>query len=268
MWKTIVLLAAVWAVAGVSLAPAAAPTTLPTRDELLVQTQAADVLGQVFTDELSREAPSEKPAFAYRELFDRVAGEVRKGGMDAVDSSLRNLTTSQLLNELMALQSYNQRAFVRLNQVGQSARSPATQPMYRFANDALARVKQRDANPKWDEARRRMRGALNVRAWSTGRAQAPGQVAPQYDLAYSSTPMDDPRWQPYFYGPADELSGWDAAAFGQDPYVFRGGGGVYQRQDTRVNQYFDTRTGGQFDRRVNIDFDRRRNIHVDPRENY
>ena len=82
-----------------------------------------------------------------------------------------------------------------------------------------------------------------------------------YRIAY-----DDPRWQPYFYGPNDALTGWNENF--SDPFIFQNGGGVYQRFDTRVNRDRDPRIGGDFDRRVNIDNDRRTDIHVDPRQNY
>jgi hypothetical protein len=79
--------------------------------------------------------------------------------------------------------------------------------------------------------------------------------------------IDDPRWQPYYYGAGDQFGGWGETLFG-DGFNFRGGGGVYERFDTRVNTDYDTRTYGQSDRRVNVQNDRRLNIHVDPRQNF
>jgi hypothetical protein len=94
-------------------------------------------------------------------------------------------------------------------------------------------------------------------------AAAPSPYAPPVN----GVVIDDPRWQPYYYGPGERFGGWGEGMY-DDPFHFRGGGGVYERYDTRVNADFDTRTRGQSDRRVNVQFDRRLNVHFDPRENF
>ena len=212
---------------------------------------------------------------AYREALTTVLNEVTKLPID--DADVEQLLDRELIEELAALQSYNLRAFARLEELAALSRRVA--PTTRAANaanaaavaeEAVAVLKRPTRDRRWMELRRRMHNAIVAR--SAASAVAPQPQGSGAITSYRSVPLDDPRWQPYYYGPNDAF-GWfgggdptdatDAAAFD-----FRGGGGVYERYDSRVNRDYDVRTQGQFDRRVNIDADRRLNIHVDPRENF
>ena len=313
---------AVVACAFASVRAAAAPTN--PRDEWIVQTRAADAIGEVLMGAMDRAesqvdllrrqlqgadqnpAPAPVPAAAattsatresrtaYRALVDQVVAEVRRiggGGPAAAgqaDQSLEDLPDSQLFSEMAALQTYNLRTFRRLTELraqaaelrkqlkssGREKAGTTTAPSIatpaNLARDAIAAL-SRDPGPRWASARQRMRNAIATAhaqqqryatAGSNGVSATPGvPPPPNHGLA------DDPRWQPYFYGPGDTFIGW-GDALSHDPFNFHGGGGRYERADTRVNTDYDTRTQGQSDRRVNVNADRRVNIHVDPRQNF
>lgn len=77
---------------------------------------------------------------------------------------------------------------------------------------------------------------------------------------------NDPRWQPYYYGPNNRFNGWNDDY--SDVWQPNASGGVYRAYDTRVNQDYDVRVNGELDRRVNTSFDRRQNIQIDPKVNF
>jgi hypothetical protein len=209
-----------------------------------------------------------------------VVAEVQRGAAAGeVDPSLVDVTDGQLFSEMAALQSYNLRTFRRISELSEQAaefqrRLPnaTTQPSIetpdQLAQQALVALKRPERSPQWSAARQKMRNAI-----AAARSQQLRQpIIPPAGSAQSPPPanavaFDDPRWQRYYYGPGDGFGGWDGEIYA-DPFNFRGGGGVYERFDTRVNADFDTRTRGQSDRRVNVQFDRRLNMHVDPRENF
>ena len=225
---------------------------------------------------------------AHRELFDRVMAELRRASANQIDPSLQNLTDDQLFAEMAALQSFNLRTFrrlddlrveaseirARLESIGQWKGAPTTQPAVespqQLARDAIAALNRPQRSPRWAEARQKMRNALAAARAQQLRNRLPQPSSPPtaYAPPASGVVIDDPRWQPYYYGPGDATGWGDPNDMFADPFDFRGGGGVYERYDTRVNADFDTRTRGQFDRRVNVESDRRLNLHVDPRENF
>jgi hypothetical protein len=229
--------------------------------------------------------PTRESQAAYRALVDRVIAEVQRGGGGAgpIDPSLDSLPEAQLFNEMTALQTYNLRTFRRLGELrdqaaelrkrlesaGQSKRGAATRPAIETPDDlarqAIAAIK-REPSPQWAEARQKMRNALaSSRTRQLRNAATPPPGTPP--AANGGVGIaDDPRWQPYYYGPG-QFAGWGGEIF-RDPFNFHGGGGVYQRYDIRVNSDYDTRTHGQSDRRVNVESDRRLNVHVDPRQNF
>jgi hypothetical protein len=90
------------------------------------------------------------------------------------------------------------------------------------ADEAVAALTRDTHDPRWLAARRRMRNAILARSavQPVAPQPTPTQINPAI-TSYRSLPLDDPRFQPYYYGPADAF-GWtadDAAAFD-----FRGGG--------------------------------------------
>src|SRR5438093_7407302 len=93
------------------------------REDLLVQMQAADVLGEAIQTALER-GPATRPAepatrpaptISYRELFDQAVEKIKKGQDVNLDASLNNLTTAQLFGEMTALQTYNFQQYARLS---------------------------------------------------------------------------------------------------------------------------------------------------------
>ena len=253
------------------LCPLCAAAPAPTREELMVQTQAADMLGEAISGAVEQAekgagapAPTTRPATrpaapSYRELFDQTVARLKKGEIPE-DASLNNLDTNQLFGEMTALQVYNLQQYARLTHALVAA--TATMPTLQML---LAQPK----DPTWSKKRQQMRNAVAYRLYSARtRANESAAQTPSVPAAAPMNPgtYDDPRWHPYFYGPTDALTGWsDPFA---DPFLFQSGGGLYQRYDTRVNRDYDPRVNGDFDRRVNIDYDRRTNIHIDPRQNY
>jgi hypothetical protein len=285
------------------------------REQWLVQTRAADAIGEVLMETTSRgeaqvdalreelakagEKLSAAPAklsaaresqAAYRTLVDHVLGEIRRAGPGGeIDASLENLSDGQLFSEMAALQSYNLRTFRRftelreqeaqvrrrLAQIGRGdAGGATTQPAIatadQLARDAVAALNRPQPSEPWAAARQKMRNAIATRTQQRRHA-TPASAASPFAPPANAVVFDDPRWQPYYYGPADPYSGgggaWAPSTYG-DPFEFRGGGGIYERFDSRVNVDFDTRTRAQPDRRVNVQFDRRLNMHVDPRANF
>jgi hypothetical protein len=207
---------------------------------------------------------------AYQEALALAVSDVKKLPLD--DADVEQLPDRQLIEELAALQSYNLRAFARLQELTSAGATTRPAIANAVAGEAVAVLHRPMRDRRWIEMRRRMRNAIVAR--SAASPGAPHQMSPQPNAitSYRSVPIDDPRWQPYYYGPNDAF-GWFGGAdptgvTGDAAFDFRGGGGVYERQDQRVNRDYDTRTQGQFDRRVNTDADRRLNIHVDPRENF
>lgn len=89
-----------------------------------------------------------------------------------------------------------------------------------------------------------------------------------FTLSTSATGLSaaDPRWRTFYYGPNVRENGWQQG--GGDPFLFLSGGGLYQRNDTRVNNDTDLRLNGDIDRRINAGNDRRLSVQVDPRVNY
>jgi hypothetical protein len=292
----------------------AAPAT--PREQWLIQTRAADAIGEVlmnvsaraesFVNEMRHElakageesaaatpattgkspATRESPA-AYRALVDPVVAQVRRTAAGEFDPSLENLPDEQLFSEMTALQSYNLRTFRRLAELrgqaadlrarlealgrrkGDATTRPTIESPAELARQAIAALRRPQRSPEWAAARQKMRNAI-----AASRAQqlrntiiAPVASSSPYPPPVNGVVVDDPRWQPYYYGPGDGFGAWGEEIYG-DPFNFRGGGGVYERYDTRVNADFDTRTRGQSDRRVNVQFDRRLNVHFDPRENF
>jgi hypothetical protein len=272
-----------------------------TREELLIQTQAADVLGGALTDAVtqatgeidaarklkSTTAPVVQPAtgrkhITYRELFDQTAAKIKKGGNAAIDPTLANMPAGQMFDEMTSLQQYNIAQYLRLIRMLdtiQSSRLPTTMP----ALDTLGQSTSNNLN--WRKQRQELRNAVVARIVNGSNSRRDQAIqsnlnAPSYyggsgggaggagGAGGVTTTNDDPRWQPYFYGAFDGMNGWNDDAVYSDPFAFRGGGGIYRRDDTRVNRDYDPRTSGQYDRRVNIESDRRLNIHVDPRENF
>src|SRR5215216_7567352 len=95
------------------LCPLCAAAPAPTREELMVQTQAADMLGEAISGAVEQAekqarppaptaptAPTTRPAVAtqpaapsYRELFDRTVARLKKGEITE-DASLNNLDTN------------------------------------------------------------------------------------------------------------------------------------------------------------------------------
>jgi hypothetical protein len=238
------------------------------RDEILLQMQAADALGGAIQSALEQ-APMTRPAStsqpaetvpSYRELFDRTVDAIKKDGTP--DASLNNLTTAQLFGEMTALQTYNLQQYARLTRRRDGG--PTTLPSVQTLVKQPTTVK----SPLWQKKRQQVHNAVTARLDAARQQSAEqssaapaGSTPPTYSRSW-----DDPRWQPYFYGPTDSLTGWNENF--SDTFTFQNGGGLYQRFDTRVNRDHDPRVGGDFDRRVNIDYDRRTNIHVDPRLNY
>ena len=246
-------------------ANAKAPVTLPTQSPATRESQAA-----------------------YRAVVDRVIAELQRaaaGGAGPIDPSLDNLPDAQLFNEMTALQTYNLRTFRRLGELrdqaaelrkrleaaGQAKKGATTRPSIetaeQLAREAIAAIK-REPSAEWAEARQKMRNALagsRARDLRNAATPPPGTPPPPANGGGGGV-ADDPRWQRYYYGPG-EFAGWGGELF-RDPFNFHGGGGVYERNDTRVNADFDTRTRGQSDRRVNVESDRRLNVHVDPRQNF
>jgi hypothetical protein len=256
---------------------------------------------EAHVDELRRElgnvAAGEKPApvtlpatkesqAAYRQLLDLVVAEVRRGGADQIDPALENLQARQLFAEMAALHSYNLRTFRRLGELreqsadlqrrlhakgkpkGDATTRPAIETADGLAREAIAALKRPQRSPQWSAAREKMRNAIATARAQQSRGAAPAGPPPSgHAPPANGVVVDDPRWQPHYYGPGDQFGGWGDAMFG-DAFIFRGGGGVYERSDTRVNTDFDTRTQGQSDRRINVNSDRRLNTHVDPRENF
>jgi len=233
--------------------------------------------------------PTQSPATpesqaAYRTLVDRVSTEVQRGvggGAGPIDPSLDNLPDEQLFNEMTALQTYNLRTFRRLGELrdqaaelrkrlesaGQAKTGAATRPAIEtsdeLAREVIAAIK-REPSPQWAAARQKMRNALaNARAQQLRNTATPPPGTPP---PANGGVADDPRWQPYYYGPG-RFAGWGGELF-RDPFNFNGGGGVYERYDTRVNSDYDSRTRGHSDRRVNVQSDRRLNVHIDPRQNF
>ena len=228
---------------------------------------------------------------AYRTLGDRVVDEVRRAGpAGQIDPSLENLSDGQLFSEMTALQSFNLRTFRRLaelreqdaqlrrrlEQLGRANVGATTRPAIattdQLAREAVAALNHPQPSASWAAARQKMRNAIaTARSHQFRDATIPPPAANSpFPPPANGVVIDDPRWQRYYYGPADPYSGggaWTGSMYG-DPFEFRGGGGVYERFDTRVNVDFDTRTRAQPDRRVNVQFDRRLNMHVDPRENF
>jgi hypothetical protein len=287
---------------------AGAPPPASPRDQWLLQAQAADVIGEVLmaaspraearVDELRHELAKagEKPAVAtsspatkesqaaYRQLLEQVIADVRPGGADQIDASLRDLPDGQLFGEMAALHSYNLRTFRRLGELraeaaelqrqlaakgkwkGELTTRPAIETADALAREALAAFKRPEASPQWAAARLKMRNAIATSRSLQLRGAMPSVSSPHAPPA-NGVALDDPRWHPYYYGAGDQFGGWGDELFG-DSFNFRGGGGVYERFDTRVNTDYDTRTHGQSDRRVNVQSDRRLNIHVDPRQNF
>ena len=246
------------------------------REDLILQTQAADMLGESIGGAVEQAAATTRPAGAagaatrpvattapstpYRPMFDQLVDRIRKGQV-VDDASLNNLDNDQLYGEMMALQSYNLQQYNRLLRA-----QPTTRPTL----DSLL------AGPKdshWREKRQHIRNAVNARVQAARQrselapAMPAAPIGPSQPLAPQSYTWDDPRFHPYYYGPGDALNGW-ADPYAADPFIFQNGGGVYLRSDTRVNRDYDPRVGGDFDRRINIDYDRRGNVHVDPRQNY
>jgi hypothetical protein len=245
------------------------------REDLMVQTQAADMLGEAIGGAVEHAttkpaatpaAPTTRPAApttapAYRELFDQLSARIRKGDI-VDDAALNNLDNEQLFGEMSALQTYNLQQYNRLLR----SAGPTTRPV------TLDSLLSGPKDSHWRDKRQHIRNAVTARvqaarqrsqivpampAWPGGQAALP--PPPSYT-------WDDPRFHPYYYGPTDALTGWNDPY--ADPFSFQNGGGVYLRSDTRVNRDYDPRVGGEFDRRINIDYDRRNNIHVDPRQNY
>ncbi|MEA2710704.1 MAG: hypothetical protein QOF78_3305, partial [Phycisphaerales bacterium] len=196
------------------------------------------------------------------------------------------LSDAQLFGEMAALQSYNLRTFRRIGELrgqavdfrarlegigrwkGEATTQPAIETPEVLAREALAALARPQRSVRWSEARQKMRNAIaTARSQQLRSAMPPPASNTPYTPAANASIVDDPRWQPYYYGPGDALSGWSSDVF-NDGFNFRGGGGVYERYDTRVNADSDTRTRGQFDRRVNVNTDRRLNVHSDPRENF
>jgi len=177
---------------------------------------------------------------------------------------------------MTTIQQYNIAQYLRLVRMLdaiQSSRAPTTMPAIETLGDTNA-----SGNATWKKQRDELRYAVvariinsqAVRAQQQQQQQQPGQaaVSPQSSAGYSTSGQpDDPRWKPYYYGPQDAMTGWSGDV-DIDPFGVHGGGGIYRRDDTRVNRDYDPRTNGVFDRRVNIESDRRLNIHTDPRENY
>src|SRR6266540_1083858 len=104
------------------------PVRAISREDLLVQTQAADLLGQSISAAVgqaakqahpatapatTRPAATTSPAVSYHELFDQVAARIKKGDI-VDDASLNNLDNAQLFGEMTALQTYNTQQFARL----------------------------------------------------------------------------------------------------------------------------------------------------------
>jgi len=291
------------------------------REQWLVQTRAADAVGEVLMEANTRgeaqvdalrnelvkagqktlpaasgvKSPATRESQAgYRALVEHVAAEVRRAGAAGViDPWLENLSDGQLFEEMAAVQSYNLRQFRRLaelreqevqlrhrfNALRHGKAGATTQPAIaatdQLAREAVAALNRPQPGPSWAAAREKMRNAI-----ATSRAQPRRGVPrnPAGTAGSANRPFarpanaiaDDPRWQPYYYGPTDPFSGgggWGAGLY-DDPFQFRGGGGVYERYDMRVNADSDTRTRAQPDRRVNVQFDRRLNVHVDPRQNF
>jgi hypothetical protein len=249
------------------------PARAVSREDLLVQLQAADMLGESIggaVQQLPRQPRQARPttqpapAASYREIFDRTVVRLRKGEIPA-DESLNNLDNAQLFGEMTALQVYNLQQYARLTR---DLAGATTLP-------AIETLLSRSKDPRWRQKRQQIHNAVTARiqqaaarraaAEAAADATAPASPQPSATAGYS-TLYDDPRWRPYYYGPGDALTGWNENF--ADPFLFQNGGGVYQRYDTRVNRDYDPRVGGDFDRRINIDFDRRTNIHVDPRQNY
>jgi hypothetical protein len=226
---------------------------------------------------------------AYRALFDQVLADVHRadgaGGAGGVDSTLENLPDGQLFNEMAALQSYNLRTFRRLGELREQAAElrrrleaagrwkgdvttrPAIASSDDLARQAVAAMKREQRSPRWIAARQKMRNALATARSQSAQSAMPTPTSPHTPPANGAV-LDDPRWQRYYYGPGDQFGGWGGDATYGDAFDFRGGGGVYERADTRVNTDYDIRTRGQSDRRVNVQFDRRVNTHVDPRQNF
>ena len=236
-------------------------------------------------------APAAAPAAGakpptYRELFDRAVNQIRRDGLHTTDPSFDNLTDADLFREMTSLQLYNLRQFVRLNQLraecdalrarlqsagkwsGPATTQPAIDTPDTLAAAVQARLQKGERDPQWEETRDRIHDALAGRESAApqqpydvpqGAPAAAGGVA-------AAPPADDPRFQPYYYGPQDANTGWNDPS--NDSFTVQGGGGVYHRSDTRVNRFNDVRTNSTYDRRVNVDADRRLNIHRDPRENF
>jgi hypothetical protein len=227
----------------------------------------------------------EKPP-TYRDLFDHAVKQVQGNHQRTTDPSFDNLTDDDLFQEMTSLQLYNLRQFMRLGTLRHQAEAlerrsnlasdekgtAATHPAVASFEDLLARVDARIAapqrSPEWLKLRRKLHNVVTARM--EPQSFAPGVTQSNPAQAYAPAPLpgplDDPRFQPWYYGPQDPFTGWvDPFA---DPFRITGGGGFYNRSDTRVNIDPDTRTNSVFDRRVNIDNDRRLNVHEDPRQNF
>ena len=236
--------------------------------------------------------PAHASQAAYRQLLDQVVAEVRRSGAEQVDPSTENLPDGQLFAEMAALHSYNLRTVRRLGELraqaadlqrrleatgkwkGAQTTRPAIEPADALAREAIAALKRPERSPQWATARQKMRNAiatarsLQPRGATTSVPPPSSSYASPASGSGSGAGVDDPRWHPYYYGPGDQFGGWGDAQLLGDSFDFRGGGGIYERYDTRVNADYDTRTRGQSDRRVNVQHDRRLNIHVDPRQNF
>src|SRR5436190_864640 len=109
------------------------------REDLMVQTQAADMLGEAIGGAVEHAttkpaaaaaAAATRPAApttapAYRELFDQLSARIRKG--DVVDdASLNNLDNEQLFGEMSALQTDNLRQYNRLLRSAAATTRPVT----------------------------------------------------------------------------------------------------------------------------------------------
>jgi hypothetical protein len=126
------------------------------RQQWIVQTRAADAIGEVLMTASERaesqlermrqqlatrdEAPAPTAATAptapmttnnspatrqsqaaYRALFEKVMAEASRGGAGEADPAMENLADAQLFNEMAALQSYNLRTFRRLGELREQA---------------------------------------------------------------------------------------------------------------------------------------------------
>ena len=109
-------------------------------------------------------------------------------------------------------------------------------------------------------------GVVRSGGWTGWRRTAHATTAgSRLAQAFAAIPLgpQDPRWNPYYYGPERLYSSWNA----QYPEIYRPGidGGEFRSYDLRVNTAFDVRLNGTLDRRQNTAGDRRLNFREDPR---